>query len=274
MKTMTKTASLVLFAAASMACIAEKIEHVDPRLTPAEQSFSQDLATAYCDALFQCEALDDCDAIAEYEDAASCIEGESTKLEELQSAAVDAGLTYDADCVQQTIATYATSGCADLRRLGLSEYEENWLCPPYHGSGVENQPCEESWPTRLSECGARMICMDDQCNPIDDDTACACDEGFGCAPNSGGQCLPIVADGEVCFTDEAVGACAGSSHCTTPDPLPPEGELVEWRCQPRVALGEACTHDDACLSGACEENVCALATPGLCEPGLAPSKWL
>lgn len=269
---MTKTASLVLLAAASLACIAEKIEHVDPRLTPAEQSFSNDLAIAYCEALFQCEALDECDAISEYEDAAACIEGESARLEDLQSAAVDAGLTYDADCVQQTIATYESSDCASLLGLGLPEARENWLCPPYHGSGVENQPCEESFPTRLSECGAGMICLDGQCNAID--TACACDEGFGCAPNSGGQCLQVVADGEVCFTDVAVGACAAGSHCTTPDPLPPEGELVEWRCQARAALGETCTHDAACLSGACEENVCVLATPGLCEPELAPSAWL
>jgi hypothetical protein len=91
------------------ACAIEDIEHAGE-----DDDFPVRMATAYCASLFACDPVNTCtlyEAPPPYATEDECVDAERAILEEVRSSARSAGLTYDADCVDATIARYAIIGC-------------------------------------------------------------------------------------------------------------------------------------------------------------------
>src|SRR5688572_28521055 len=94
-------AAMVLELAVFSGCDREDIEHDAPA---ADEDFPQRMAEAYCAALFACDPVATClEEPAPYASEAECLDTERRLLEEARTAAREAALTFDAECVEQTI---------------------------------------------------------------------------------------------------------------------------------------------------------------------------
>lgn len=271
----TNTRRALLLAMAILAgCDRDDIEHDDQ--SEVEQTFAQRVAEAYCAALFACDPAATCvvgDPI--YPSEAACLDAERTALEEAQAAAQGAGLTFDAACVEATIARYAAQGCHTQGYLEVWDPAALDTCPAYHGTIPEGEdPCTDVVGSNFGDCGRGLLCdFDDVCYSPNDET-CRCDEGTAC--NKGGSdpytCIPVLATGDACLdmNGHASGVCEPDARCEAE--FDEADVFVGATCAANVPLGGQCEVASEC-GGPCENNVCVPPSPNLCEEWVRPSRW-
>jgi hypothetical protein len=275
---MHRTLFLLLPAAWLLACDLDKIEHDDDGGGPeaeaeAEQTFPTRVAEAYCAALFACDPVSTCtETEIPYASEAECVQGERTALEQVSATAKDAGMTFDAECVERWLEDYAAIGCDGWARLHrrLGENYTVDACQPYYGTVPEDEdPCFDVVGIELSTCGRDLECIDETCRAIEP-SGCQCPEGTTC--ENGGppepECVPILAVGDICFSADGTqpGMCALDSYCDF------QGMLVDSFCVPTPLPGGACEGPWQCESNACEEQVCTAPSPFLCSELVAPRR--
>jgi len=263
---------LALSGAILFACDIQDIEHgiVDD----AEQTFPTRMAEEYCATLFACENLDACGDAVPYASEEECVQGERTALEQMRTAARDAGMTFDATCVDRWIAQFDELGCEGERRAKhlFGEFYDAVGCQPYYGTVPEGEdPCVEIVGTELSNCGQNLYCYDErECYPIGEPAECECAEGTRCDYVEGYPgCLPLVGIGDVCGLPDGTrtAVCPQDAYC----PLVIEdGMVVESACIAAAPLGAACVGDHECASGTCEQDVCVAPIPWVCAEPFAP----
>ena len=244
-----------------------------------EALFPDDIAEAYCTALFECGGPLACFVAAfPYDTYEDCIAHEQAEIDELQGRAFVGGLSYDGDCAQQIIDAYAEVDCATepqirvwsptlLSAAGLE-------CQPYVGRVPEQDGnCIEVAGTNLTDCEAGLRCLDETCTPNDSAWACAtgCPDGTTCrdqAAGDGPDCLPLVPVGSQCADGGVrVGYCEEGSYCP-PDEVYDGGPT---NCASQLAVGAACDGDAACSSYECMAGQCVQHEPALCD--FAPRFW-
>jgi hypothetical protein len=224
--------------------------------------------------LFACDPLATCVQYPQpYASEADCADEERQLLEEVRDSAHAAGLTYDAACVEATIAGYAAKGCDAEERLRVSDPSALDLCPPYYGTIPEGEnPCFEVVGSALSECGSGLVCSEPggECEVYNDD--CKCSEGSACNDQAARPdvCVAVLERGAACdvMQLEPTSTCAPDDFCEpTYDP-----EQMVWNgtCAPRKEVGAECSRAEECLSYKCL-GVCAPAEPVLCW--MAPRWW-
>jgi hypothetical protein len=271
-----ETIALTLFLLG--ACDRDDIEHDGD--WPAEAEFPQRMAEAYCAALFACDPVANCvvpDPV--YASEAECFDTERTLLEEAQAAARDAGLSYDAACVEATILGYAAKGCLSETQLELTDRSAFDVCPPYHGTIPDGEdPCFDIVGSGFSDCGKGLLCDGNgpSCSSGSSDV-CKCEAGFSCQAGSADPvdpdaCVPVIGAGSMCRDSqgELHGVCDPSTDCVYA--WDDEGDLIGGTCVARLPLGSPCAYASECLSLSCAE-VCIPASPYLCSGQTAPRYW-
>ena len=177
-------------------------------------------------------------------------------------AQVDAGLTFDADCFDATLASDAMT-CAEW------PYEtDRPLCPTLQRQGNEGDPCvghSDLYPLKVTDCMDDLSCTMGVCTrdyatqpegaPCKDEVVNTCGSGLWCGLDE--ICHPSVALGEACTNWRGCGLeayCAGlgadgvgtcSEHLITGDSCDPQDWgaclLPPWSwCGPGEAGGYTC----------------------------------
>lgn len=263
-------------AALFLACDLEEIEH-DP-LSEAEETFAVRLAEAYCSALFACDPVSTCgESPIPYASEAECLDREQAALDQVGATARNAGMTFDGECVDRSIAQYAEVGCDGFVRLGkrFATTYDVVRCQPYFGPVPEGEdPCFDVVDTELSTCGANLQCVDETCVVDGYDDSCDCAEGSMCAyyePFNDG-CLPILAVGDVCSSPNGnIGVCPLDSYCDFE--LDEQNMPVSGVCVAATPLGGACSSGRECASYACGAGVCVSGDAWLCDDDVAPRRF-
>lgn len=276
MKTTSRSA-LVLMIAAVSGCEPDDIQHAESDSggeALADEDFPQRLAEAYCTQLFACDPVTTCtETGTPYASEADCIAGEQQALTEARTAARDAGLSFDAQCVEDTIARYAAIGCDNIFRLAQRDRELFGVCAPYFGTIAEGEgPCEESVASGLSKCGQGLVCYEDGGTCVTGAVVCDCDDGFACEEGAlGAECVPILTLGEPCFAGmNDLGSCGLEGVCWIEEDETTHEVISE--CRARAPLGTDCTDGTACSSYECD-GTCKPGSPWLCEYEAAPRRW-
>lgn len=245
-----------------------------------DQEFPLRVAEAYCEALFACDPLNTCRELAlPYATQAECLAHEREQLEQVRTAARDAGLSYDATCVDATIDRYAQMGCRGYGELRTVDRSVFTSCQPYYGTIPEGEnPCFEVVGSALSECDRGLLCSESGGSCISGlDDSCQCEDGFACNPDAYASetCFPVLAIGAECpFEDDPQlsTVCAPDAYCD----LTFQEEMTTplQTCQPRVPNGGTCGGNDECSSHYCDQTgTCRPDTPLLCGGDVAPSYW-
>jgi hypothetical protein len=275
----------ILTAALWLGCDPDVIDHDDGGNdggSDPEATFPTRLAEAYCETLFACDPASQCEYNDEpgslYASQDECVQSERATLEEVSETARNANMTFDAECVDQTIARYQEVGCdgRDRVKLRFNEPYDARGCQPYFGTvPVDENPCFPVVSTSLSNCAANLACYDETC--VAQDHLCTdapCPEGTACDDNAGGgTCMPILAVGDVCVGSdlERTGICPFESYCHTEYD---EFGLVSAVCTASVPLGGACIGALQCASLACGDgDVCVPDVPWVCYDDAAPRRW-
>jgi hypothetical protein len=276
MTTTSRTIALVL--ALFAGCTIDDIEHGD-----ADDDFPQRMAQAYCAGLFACDpstlcASDVPELAQPYSSEAECVEREQELLEEVRASAHTAGLTYDPDCVDRTIAWYEEADCSTAERLRVLGAGPLEVCPPYYGTIPEGEnPCFEVVGSALSDCGSGLQCEEEVC--IGNDGTCECEAGFACnyEIHYSDICLPILPLGAECDAAEdsianPTGVCEADAYCE-PKGWDEDAMLYLGVCAPRKPLGTECAgYDHECSSFACL-GTCVPGMPAICDSWMAPRRW-
>lgn len=277
---MTTMRRIVMTLALVTGCDPEKIPHQgDDGSGDAEATFPTRYAEAYCTALFACDPTNTCDPSPDqpYATEAECVEGERTLLEEVAMVANNAEMTFDPDCVDRLIAQFDEVGCDSFTRLQVRFGESYHAieCQPYFGDvPVDEDPCFEIPGSELSTCAANAHCSDEQCIAVEPN-GCGCPDGQTC--KYGGiddSCQPVLDVGEQCISPDLMmlGVCAVDSYCSWN--VDDDGMLIgPQACVAAAPLGASCLSPFDCASHACEDEVCVVASPWLCNDRIAPRRW-
>lgn len=258
-----------------------------------ERDASRTVAEHYCAEVFACQCLDP----AGFASEEGCVATLSADLLDRQLDAVEAGLRYDASCIEARIEGLAALGCS--RDPALLETCVD--CFAYHGSVPQDAPCTRHG--EFSDCEQGLVCVTregfdgqpvDVCAP-----ACLregagepcefagpgflslrdCDDGLVCDVGATGRCIPLPGPGAPC---EQESLCSADAWCdASADPpicaaLEPDGDgcaadvecASTWcdaggRCRQPLAEGVLCVFDrDRCATGL----VCTEELP-VCSPG-------
>jgi hypothetical protein len=269
----------ILVLALCCGCDTDKIGHDDSSTGEAgdEETFPTRMAEAYCAQLFACDPTHTCfETGAPYASEADCVTAERTALEEASTAAREAGLVFDATCVEDTIARYAAIGCDGDQRLQIRGIELFSVCPPYYGTiPLDEGPCLEVVGSGLSECAQGLVCYDEpgSCVPGALEP-CVCDPGSACFEWDGESppaCLPLVGAGAECFDGAMyIAACGVEGACEIQ--FDEASHMTSSACQARAPLGATCVSANDCSSYYCDET-CKPAAPFLCQERAAPRNW-
>lgn len=278
----TRSKLLVVLATAWLCgCDADEIMHEESTGGSGGQALPDDdfptrMAEGYCAVLFGCDPNASCqEATRPYTTEADCVAFETAELEEVRAAGRGAGLTYDAECVDSTIARYSEIGCDSFGTLERRNIDPLGTCPPYYGTIPEGEnPCFEVVGSALSDCGQGLVCSDEICGP-GFEPPCPCAEGMACnnaASTDEDRCVPVVGEGEPCSGElgEKIADCGPMAYCNAD--WTEDGMLTTNECVSTLANGEACDGDYQCGSSFCD-GTCQPLNPWLCHELAAPSSW-
>jgi hypothetical protein len=211
------------------------------------------LAAQQCAQLVQCNC-------GFTNDVQACTEQLSSSFDSLTSAVEAAGLEYDADCAARQSMWIDELGCSIQNDELLAEATCALNCPLYHGYVGPGEACSVI-AERATTCAAGLDCVggicQDICNnwrlaegatcydPVNPPTG-TCVTGTHCDLNVTNRCVPTPQRDEPC----PGGVCLEGDFCNVD--LQPEA-----LCQALGAVGDPCLSGSACVTGSCENNLCA-----------------
>jgi hypothetical protein len=265
-------------------------------------------AETRCDVFFDC-----CDPTAdhgdvmlpvyEFADIDECVEAYRQHFQSIHDAAKEAGIVYNPECLDTTLAIERYKGCSDTIVGGPA-----CATPLYTGDVPEGGQCMRGIAGVFDNCQAGLICETTATvgtcaarTPLEDqpymevhavEIGEPCVWPAVCGPDafcSGDVCQPHYALGEACTpflcsgglychpdTETCVAALpAGSScelgWCERGTHCPTWEEDADTRvCTENIPDGQACTVDSQCNTGWCSE-VCAERPATVClTPRLDP----
>ena len=184
--------------------------------------------------------------------AGECRDAVSGPITDSVDAARNAGLTYDAHCVDEVL---RGTGCMNLESGTFASCEQD--CQIFHGQGQEAAPCI-AYGHRMSDCAQGLICAPDgschqpcdydlvapaggYCGPARGMWFVTCAAGLACS--SEGLCEPGVALGD---------SCAGGLSCAVGGWCEPQTEA----CVADLPDGTTCTEHEQCASKVCKQGAC------------------
>ncbi len=203
-----------------------------------------------------CEKMAECGCLSP-EELASC----TPSNDGFDQDSLPPELAYDPRCAEQLEGLIGSLSCTDPQPLTFAD-----LCPLYHGTLFEGQPCGYADPFRgagigggggdeyLGDCGSGLQCILGECRdpqtvefggegqPCD---LTGCDEGLLCV--DGQTCSRLPGPGEPCPD----GSCREDSRCVFD---PTGGE--EPRCEALADIGQPCMGHVECVSGNCPAGFC------------------
>ena len=241
-------AAVITVAAVTSACSVERVSEVD------ETSFATDLAAVECAFYFSCECED-----YGYPDEAFCRDS----LEGLYDALVDparkAGLTFDPQCAQEAVDSYASEVCLDSVFDGVESDGTCSYCSIYHGDKAVGEDC--TIYAEFDDCATGLYCDEGKCvdpcavaaqgEPCDSGSIDGCEPGFHCPLDEDPVCTKTPTMGEACEF-----LCAGDLYCSFDGvcaATPKLGEACEGPC----AEGSACSNDGVCVEPPGPDEECA-----------------
>lgn len=191
----------------------------------------------------------------------ACVGIFTQRFAELQQAALDNGLEYDAACAGEVLATTVmTRGCAmrsqayDVRdcwsgcTVFTGDVPTGGSCPSELAGSIYyfSEFCAEPgamcrYPQDLCEPPLPTLGLGEDCFVPPSDVLGTCDEGLGCTPGTW-KCGPIVGEGDSCADGEF---CKAPLRC---------GPLAV--CEPRSPAGAPCMSGPECASRQCTDGVC------------------
>lgn len=265
---------------------------VDGDPVPEDQAPDEAQQT-FCGAWAEC----DCATFSDrYVNQAACESEITAALEAELAEAQAAGLSYDADCMGDLLATYDAFGCRTIDDIiadadDFAAYAQ--ICKVFYGDDAAGMPCEDPPSLSGDSCQRGLACEDgtcivrrivaegDPCEPSD-----LCDGGAVCVPVESVEqyeCAELPEAGETCLG--MLDLCSLDAYCDqdtkTCATLPPVGQPCATQTLPiggRCAAGAVCEEEtcvaapkagepctDACEPGAtCEDDVCKVDAPLAC----------
>lgn len=219
---------------------------------------SSDPVQDVCELILSCEC-----SMPPYADVDACAIRVNSDLDDVKAKAAALGLTYDAGCIDPSLALFEDIGC-DLP----SEVDFSGACVAcalVHGDKPAGAACTV-YDGGYTDCARDLACIDsacaDPCARLGEGTACASDTGGGFAS------LGVCADGLYCDTAATLTCVTKAfegSDCTSFDGC--KEDLYcngDMRCAAIPKEGEAC--DFLCARGfLCDAGVCTVG-PALNEP--------
>lgn len=217
----------------------------------AEEDAPVVLAKAECTPELECE----CEA-PRYADVDACIEERAADYEAAALAAMDAGLTYDGECVAAIVAWHADVGCA-LQSSFVFPEPERPACHPYsRKNAASNIAC--TLPAAFGNifatpCRGGELCIDGRCTPpwweVGAEIGERCPAPQGC--RYPGACV----DDECVMRTPAGGPCGD----VTMPPCDDASYCDRDTCVAKRGPGAACEgdgFDGSCINLSCENGVC------------------
>lgn len=249
-------------------------------------------SASFCEAWVTCDCADYPDSFANQAACESSVEADFAA----EIAAADAaGLTYDADCMGDLLATYDSFGCTTLAEL-LEEPETlvalYTACKPFYGDDAAGTACTDAQDVPGDSCAQGLRCEDAVCVTLalkDAGESCS----FGDICEGGTYCVPVeTLEEPVCAALPGIGgtclgptdACDFAAYCDQGDKtckaLPAVGQSCEMAlrcaknafcedmmCRAAPEAGEPCT--EVCASGStCVGEVCRVDAPLVCGASL------
>ncbi|MFV8751409.1 hypothetical protein ACNOYE_12765 [Nannocystaceae bacterium ST9] len=193
----------------------------------------------------------DCCTNPPFDSSDSCEALVESHLEASRDAALEAGLIYAADCLDEML---ADPQCPNPTSGSFLACEDD--CPIFHGDRPEAAECE-SFGHRMSDCARGLVCGADRvchppcelpfvapaqgfCGPGRGMWFVTCDAGLACSDE--GICQPAQPLGAPC---DAATACAVGGWCDPSD-----------TCVADLPAGSLCTDHDQCEADICKDGAC------------------
>ena len=216
--------------------------------------------------LFLCEpfAFARCDCVApRWPGPLERCEPEADGLaDDWQRRADDRKLDYDAACLARLV--QATSGVKDFATQcgdgSLVTCEQE--CQIFFGERELGESCD-AIGRRISTCQQDLACgPDGLCHEFCDVPTVAT-EGQFCGHELGLFAVRC-ADGLACVGNRCVGGVQPGEPCEDERPCADSSYCGDGTCSTKLAAGESCSADFACLSGVCEDQRCFDDQPVAC----------
>ncbi|HWB77456.1 MAG TPA: hypothetical protein VG755_20960 [Nannocystaceae bacterium] len=252
----------------------------------AEDDLPEAIADVICDLQQQCG----CESMIPAEE---CRPTAAQLFEMFFAPAMEAGLTYDADCGGDGVGLYRDIGCGEIE----DAVDENACrpCKLYFGGKAVGAACMQVAMVGYDDCAQGLLCDGEVCvDPCDraaEGEAClgrSCANDLTCVVMNDGTeqtsaCVRPAKLGESCMevfcADDLIcdgatvkcvappkvgeacnGTCAEGAWCDV-------GETTPWLCEAVKAEGQPCVNGEECASGSCafETMTCEADEAFVCQ---------